>query len=252
MKLLGAFSLAALPLTLLPMIGVVSLMRAMPNFDGDLTSRLEFTSGPFQAIAWAAAVGWVASFLPRPQYWFAAGISVLVSCSVLSSLELQANNGTLNAYLNFQKESDIFRAAAPMIQRSPAGSTIFFVIPDDKPSPFGFGYHPFHMTCVLFGRESYAGHYSPDAGFRRRNTSFPSSIDQPDNYTRLTGFKDLLVLSVDDDGNVTELKLTPEEMQAANPAAAKTTGGLGLCSSPVAALRANGDLPFLLPGLKKP
>jgi hypothetical protein len=178
MMLAGGFSLAALPLTILPLIGVVFLMRAIPNFDGDLTSRLEFTSGPFQAIAWAAAVGWASSFLPRPQYWFAAGIAVLVSCSVLSSLELQANKGTLNTYLDFQKESDIFRAAAQMIQRSPTGSTVFFAIPDDKPSPLGFGYHPFHMTCLLFGRESYAGHYSPEFGFRRRNTAFPSSANR--------------------------------------------------------------------------
>jgi hypothetical protein len=251
MKFVWSFSLAAITLAILPLIGVASFLRTIPNLDGDLTSRLEFTPGPFQAIAWAALIGWASSFLPRSRYWFAAGISVLISCSVLNSLELQANKGTLNTYLDFQKESDIFRAAAPMIEHSPVGSTIFFVINDDKPSPFGFGYHPFHMTCLLFGRESYAGHYSPRFGFRQRNTAFPSPIDQADNYTPLTGFTNMIVLSVDNDQNVTELKLTPE-MEFWNSASSKPTGGSGSCAVPVASARPNGDLPFLLPSIKKP
>jgi len=253
MKFVGFFSLAAVALTILPGISVASfLMKNIPNFDGDLTSRLEFFPGPFQAIAWAAAVGWACSFLFRSRYWFAAGISVLVSCSVLNSLELQAKKGTLNTYLDFQKESDIFRAAAPIIQRSPADATIFFVIPDDKPSPFGFGYHPFHMTCLLFGREGYAGHYSPQFGFRLRNTAFPSPIDQAANYAPLPGFKNIVILSVDNDQNVTELKLTPTEMQSANAVfPTKTAAGTHPCTIPTASALPNGDLPFLLPSLKK-
>jgi hypothetical protein len=251
MKFVGLFSLAGVALTILPGISVASfLMKNIPNFDGDLTSRLEFMPGPFQAIAWAAALGWAASFLAGSQYWFAAAISVLVSCSVLNSLELQAKGGTLNSYLDFQKESDIFRAAAPIIERSPADATVFFVIPDDKPSPFGFGYHPLNMTCLLFGREGYAGHYSPQFGFRLRNTAFPSPIDQAANYAALPDFKNIVILSVDDDQNVTELKLTPTEMQSANAVFPKTAAGHP-CTIPTASARPNGDLPFLLPSRKK-
>jgi hypothetical protein len=248
MKFVGLFSLAAVALTILPGTGVANFVKkAIPNFDGDLTLRLEFIPGPFQAIVWAAAVAWGSSFLFRSQYWFAAGISVLVSCSVLNSLELQAKKGTLNTYLDFQKESDLFRAAAPIIQRSPADSTVFFVIPDDTPSPFGFGYHPFHMTCLLFGREGYAGHYSAKFGFRPRNTAFPSPIDEKENYGTLPPFKNIVILSVDNDQNVTELELEPSEMQSAILASSKAADRIHNCTTPRANARPNGDLPFLLP-----
>jgi hypothetical protein len=245
--IIGLASLVAVTLTLLPEISVPALLKAMPNFDGDLTSRLEFTPGPFQAIAWVAAIGWISSFLSRPQYWFAAGISILVSCSVLDAVELQAKHGTLNTYLDLQKESDILRSAAPMIQQSPPDTVIFFAIPDDSPSPFGFGYHPYYMTCLLFGRESYAGHYSPKYGIRRRATAFPSPIDAADNYVPLKGIKDLIVLSVDDQQNVTPIEIQPSE-----PAELKTSGTSGPCLIPQAKALPNGDLPFLLPSLKEP
>jgi hypothetical protein len=250
-SIVSLVSLGGIALALLPEITVPTFLKTIPNFDGDLTSRMEFTPGPFQSILWASAVGWISLFLFRSQYWFAAGISILVSCSVVNTSALQAKNGSLNTYLDFQSESEIFRAAAPIIQRSPADSIIFFVIPDDRPSPFGYGYHPYHMSCLLFGREAYAGHYSPSYGIRQRATAFPSAIDQLDNYAPLKGIKNLVMLDVDDNNNVTELKLTSADVQASEPAT-KSNKTFGPCVIPTAKALPNGDLPFLLPSLKRP
>jgi hypothetical protein len=244
--LVGTAALVGVLFAILPEVSVVTLLREIPNFDGGLTSRLEFSPGPFQAILWAAVIAWATSFLPRPEWFFATGIAVVVALSCLDSWQLQAENGPINRHLDFQTESNIFRAAAATITQSPPDSVIFFAIPDDQPSALGFGYHPFHMSCLLFGRPAYAGHYSPDLGLRWRMTAFPSPLDRPDNYFLLPETKNIVLFSVSRDGSVTEIA---RDMTTSGAATSQTmkTNSMGLCSIPAAPLRANGDLPFLLP-----
>jgi hypothetical protein len=243
--LVGTAALVGIVFAILPEVSVVTLLREIPNFDGDLTSRLEFFPGPFQAILWAAVIAWASSFLPRPEYFFAAGVAVVVALSCLDSWQLQADNGPINRHVDFQTESNIFRATAATIMQSPADSVIFFAIPDDQPSPLGFGYHPFHMSCLLFGRPAYAGHFSPDLGLRWRMTAFPSPLDRPDNYFLLPETKNIVLFSISRDGNVTEIARNTTTSGASTSQTIKTNS-MGPCSIPAAPLRSNGDLPFLL------
>ncbi len=245
--LAGLIAVVAVFVTILPEVSVPVLVKALPGPSSDPTMRLEFTPGPFQAIAWASLVGWVSSFFFRARYWFAGGIALLVTFSGVDSLQLQARKGELNAYLDFQHESNILRAAAPIIKQLPADSVIFFVIPDDEPSPLGFGYHPFHMSCLLFGRPAYAGHYSPAQGIRHRITAYPSPIGQADNYMSLMGVENLVLLVVGKHQNASELKVTLVEHQTSASRSPIVNNAFGPCTIPIAKTLPNGELPFLLP-----
>ncbi len=233
-------------LAILPEISVPVFLNASGNKDPDLiTMRLEFLPGPFQAIVIASLTGLMASLF-RSKYFFSAGIGLIVAFSVADSLNLQKNNGLLNPYLDLQQELSILRNAAPLINKSPHESTIFFIIPDDEPSPFGYGYHPFQMSCLLFGRPAYAGHFSSDFGIRHRVSAYPSPIDQANNYAPLVGIKNLTLLTVDNKGNVTDTAASLRRgLISSEHNAGKTNGPLGPCTIDKAKRTPAGDLPYV-------
>jgi hypothetical protein len=245
MAICTLIALAGVFFAILPEITVPNFTRLSPNYDGDLTSRLENTPGPFQSIAWAAAIAYLASFLSRANLFFAGGIALLVTASTMNSWETKSKPA-LNQHMSFQIESNIFRAAAPAILQSPADAVIFFAIPDDKPSPLGFGYHPFHMSCLLFGRPAYAGHLSPALGLKSRATAFPSSLEEKGNYYDLPVTKNLIAFSINNEGGVSQIQNVADLLKS-HVQKNSQPNAVSKCSLEIAGRKANGDLPFLFP-----
>ena len=240
------FSLIALALAILPETLVSSSVMHVPDFRDNPAMRLEFTTGPWQAIIWASFIGLTSSFLFWPRYWFAIGIAILVFFSVSETLQLQKSKGAINTYLDFQKESNILRNAAPLVMQLPINATVFFIIPDDEPSPFGWGYHIFHMSCLLFGRPGYAGHYSTALGAQHRTFPYSTPINQENYYVPIIGVQNLSFIHIDKQLNLSIFR--PKlAIQPTNHSLITSIGPLGPCTVPRATLLANGDLPFLLP-----
>lgn len=240
-----AITFFALFLAILPGVLVVPLAAFIPDFATDPTMRLEFVAAPFQAILVSLCCLLVASFFPKIKILFPLIIASIIFLSIYHSFEFQRRGGHLNSYLDFQKESDILRRSDVFLSNIRNDEIIFFEIPDELPSPLGWGYHIFHMSCLLYGVPGYAGHISDVDGLYHRNFPYPSNLGDTNNYTKLNGVKKVRTLRVDKNGYVQEImggfgagKIDPN-------LPISDRGFLGECTVPKAS-RIRGNLPFLL------
>lgn len=237
------FVFLALILALLPGILVVPLAASIPDFASDPTMRLEFVAAPFQAILISLICFLAASLFPKIKILFPVIISSIVLISIYNSFEFQRRGGNLNSYLDIQKESDILRRSDKLLNDLKPNEIIFFEISDDTPSPFGWGYHVFHMSCLLYGVPGYAGHKSDVNGLYHRNFSYPSDIHNTTNYTKLNGAQNVRILKIYQNNDVREIRDGFGSGKINLNLPISDRGFLGECTVPKAK-RINGNIPF--------
>jgi hypothetical protein len=171
-KLLALLSGSALLIFVLSVFEafVAANQGQVPDFRENPTLRLEFFSAPLQALFWASLIAASGSLIAKRvrHVWVSSISGIFVYLAVVGGFELQARGGPVNPYLSYKIESAILREAARQIPNLDQSTVIFFSLPDQMNSPFGWGNHLYFMSCLMFGRPAYQGHVAEDGGLWHR------------------------------------------------------------------------------------
>lgn len=203
--------------SLLVLAIVLSFLPYLPINGILATMRTQFLSAPFQAMAWATLVGFVALQIPRWQsrLWRALLVGTLVMIATVNGLNYQANR-SINPLVTFDTTSKIVQQTVQLVPNvKPETALIFFLnAPEATESLLGWNYYVLDLSNFILGVDGFQVNYTDSLG-----------INHPLEETGTTGrynyakhsFDQLILLQLDQAGNVTLLRDLPDFINESLP-----------------------------------
>ena len=101
----------------------------------------------------------------------------MVALAVGTAFEFQSHGGVINPYVRLEDTARVFREVHRLVPHPAPDSVIFFEIPHDQRSPFGWDRNVNQLSCVIFGVPAFQGREISPQMYLRRVFGYPGTIE---------------------------------------------------------------------------